>query len=112
MLTNFRIAWLGVSGVMQVALLEEISGMANGIIVQLAEDVVTDLLVERKRLKIEGITMCVETTATTRLVLRCTHETPTEAAPPESVRDPQLFDEQPVPGRVAEESTDNFSVVT
>jgi hypothetical protein len=33
---------------MQVALLEEISGMANGIIVQLTEDVVTELLVERK----------------------------------------------------------------
>jgi hypothetical protein len=78
---------------MQVALLEEISGMANGIIVQLAEDVVTELLVERKRLKIESIAMCVETTATTRLVLRCAHKTPTEAASPESLRNPQLFDE-------------------
>jgi hypothetical protein len=97
---------------MQVALLEEISGMANGVIIQLTEDVVTELLVERKRLKIESITMRVETTATTRLVLRCAHETPTEAASPESVRNPELFDEQPVPGRVAEESSDNLSVAT
>jgi hypothetical protein len=56
--------------------------------------------------------MCVETTATTRLVLRCAHKTPTEAASPESLRNPQLFDEQPVPGRVAEEFADNLSVVT
>ena len=40
---------------MQVGLLEEISGMANGVIIQLTEDVVTELLVERKRLKIERL---------------------------------------------------------
>jgi hypothetical protein len=97
---------------MQVALLEEISGMANGIIVQLAEDAVTELLVERKCLKIESIQMRVETTATTRLVLGYAHESPTEAASPESVCNPELFDEQPVPPRVAEEAADNLTVVT
>jgi len=86
--------------------------MVNGIVVQLAENLVTELLVERNRLEIEGTQMRVDTTASMRLVLSCAHESPTEAASSESVRNPEMFDEQPVPPRVAEESADNLSVVT
>lgn len=85
--------------------------MVNGIIVQLAEDFVTELLVERKRLKIESIQMRVETTATTRLALGYAHESPAEPASLESACNPELFDEQPVPPRVAEQAADNISLV-
>jgi hypothetical protein len=66
----FAITWLGDSCLIQGALVEEISGMACWIIFQLAEDVVTELLVERKRLKIVSITMRVKTPAATCLLSR------------------------------------------
>ncbi len=97
---------------MQGALLEEISGVANRIILQLAEDLVTELLVERKRLEIVSITMRVGTSATTRLVFRRLHESPAKSTSPKSVCNPKLLDEQPVPMRVTEEAADNLSVVT
>jgi hypothetical protein len=96
---------------MQGALLEEISGMANRIILQLTEDVVTEFLVERKRLKIVGITMRVRTPATTRLLFRCAHETPANSASPKSACNPKLLDEHPVPVRVTEETANNLPVV-
>ncbi len=97
---------LGISWFMQILLLEEVSGVADGIVVQTAKNVITKRLVKRKRLKVEGVAMCVEATASMCLVLRRPHKASANAVAPDSLCHPKLFDEKPVPVRITNEAAD------
>lgn len=83
--------------------------MASRIILQLAEDLVTELLVERKGLKIVGIAMRVRTPAAPRLLFRGVHETSAKSMSPKIICNPKLLDEQPVPVRITEKTADDLS---
>ena len=78
----------------------------------MAKDAVAEGLVKGEGLKVEGVAMRVEATASMRLVLRCPHEATTDAVAPESLCHPKLFDEEPVPVRVANQSANKLSVET
>ena len=103
-------AWLDASGPAQVALLEEISGVTSRVVVQVAKDAVTQRLVKRECLELEGIEMRVLATAGMRLVLRCLHEAAPNTAAPDGFRHPKLFDEEPIPMCIAKKATNKLAV--
>ena len=97
---------------MKVALVEEVSRVASGIVVQMAKDAITQCLVKWKRLEIESVAMRVQAAPRARLLLRRAHETPADAASSDGLCDPKLFDEEPIPVRMANQAANEFAALT
>jgi len=86
--------------------------MTNGIVVQLAKNFITELLIERECLEVESITMHMDATAIGRLAFGREHEALSQATTPERFGNPKLFYKQPIPVSETEQATNNFAVVT
>jgi hypothetical protein len=106
------VAWSRESGLTQVPLVEKVSRVASGVVVQLSKDAIAESLVKGEGLKVEGVAMGMEATAGMRLVLRCPHQAASDALAPESLRHPKLLDEEPAPVRVADQAANKLRAET